>query len=151
MRVLGVDPASRACGLAMVQDGELMSKATWKRDDKQTLRDALTDFYHFIDRFCSKKPDVVTVEKVSVSWNLNTIRLIAYFESVAMLWGGRHMADVVQMNPSTARKRVLSKGNATKEQAQAMLTAAFPKHVWATLDEVDATVLALAGGGWKVA
>lgn len=80
------------------------------------------------------------VEEVSVSHNMDTVRKIAYFESVCMLSCAMLKLPVLSVKTTSARKAVLGKGNLKKEQAHPMLEKLAGRGLMP--DEADALLFA---------
>lgn len=147
--MLGIDPASHVIGLAQVHDGELVWKSTWRRPKGVELHRSLWTFWDFL-RHAEElhkefvRPDLVVVEKVSVSWNVDTIRKIAYFEAMAMFWtAGEWNTQLVQASATTCRSR--AGVPRSKAEAFAAVQTMLPDVEWDSVDEADAYVCALAG------
>lgn len=152
MRALGVDPSSSATGIAFVDHDMpphdvLIHKETFTTDTKLTLEKNMNNLLVLLVDLGNTvwKPEIVIVEKVSVSWNVNTIRKIAYFEAVAMLAADHWSARLFQPQATKARNRVFGKGNMSKEACWDKVKEDWPRGNWKTMDETDAFVLALAG------
>lgn len=144
MIVAGIDPSSGTTGIAIVQDGRtLLTHTTFTADKAHTLSHNMWEFHKQLHKLAMLyKPRRFVVERVSVSWNVNTIRRIAYYEAMAMIVAERRRAEVVQMNVSQARKRVLGAGNATKADVTREMSLRWSVNL--TPDEADAALLALA-------
>jgi Holliday junction resolvasome RuvABC endonuclease subunit len=147
VRVLGVDPSSSVTGLCIVRDAKYESSFLWPTPQKDTKDDdqlahALLMFEVFLAGFCADKVDRVVIERVSVSWNVNTIRRIAYFESAALRYAARINAKVTLIQATSARRVVLGKGTLSKEACGDLVRQALKKPKL-SLDECDAYVLAM--------
>jgi len=149
---LGVDPSSSVTGLAVAIDDELTHTEVFRADPKIDIERNMAAFRDRLIQmwFEFGTVDIVVVEKVSVQWNVNTIRKIAYFEAVAMLRGADAGCAVIPVQATRARKTVLGSGGLSKEVCYGMMKEMFPHRVWlgpkeGGMDETDAAVLALAG------
>ncbi len=117
MNIIGIDSSSTKCGVCFVKDGEVTEVSLFKSNKKDDLGKRLYDWGEYLRRFKAKrKIDCVAVEKDSVNRNLQTIRMLSYFESTALYLAGQWGADTLQLAPSTARKHALGNGSLTKEQ-----------------------------------
>jgi Holliday junction resolvasome RuvABC endonuclease subunit len=140
----GVDPASGTTGIAFVDDNDnVVETAVFTANKKLPIASQMMLFHKMFTVLCKKhKPRIVVVEKVSVSWNLDTVRKIAYYEAIAMLVAEKHKATVLQINVGSARKKALGK-NMPKEAAAEVVREKYGQLL--SLDETDAIVCALAG------
>ena len=146
MIVLGVDPASTKTGLAVVDRGkadQLLYTEQFVLDRKATIDHNLSRFFKEVDRvICTVNVGHVVIERVHVSWNVNTIRKLAYFEAVAMLAAFDAGCVVEQLGVTTVRKKVFGSGKLKKEEAAELVRQRY--HSTLTDDETDAIALALA-------
>jgi Holliday junction resolvasome RuvABC endonuclease subunit len=85
----------------------------------------------------------VGIERVHVSWNVNTIRLLAYFEAIAMYAAEQMQCRVEQLAVTSARKRVLGSGKLSKAETAEKIKAMYTG-LSLTDDECDAILIALA-------
>lgn len=148
MRVLGVDPSSSTTGFSLLAEGELHWLSTWSSPEKANITQGLTSFREHLDQLGSLlRPDVVAVERLSVSWNLNTVRRICYVEGLALHWAAVSGCKIVHVNVSKARAGVFpGRGKLSKEQVYKIVTAEV-EWLWSGYkdgggDQVDAYVLA---------
>lgn len=163
MRVLGVDPSSSACGIAIVEIGPrggvdfshvgmfLPGDVSQKGDDKQvrTARaDSMARFGAHLDELhWESHVDVCIYEQVAMAQNTNTVRLLAYYEACVLLFAGTYGLPCYAITATSARARVLKKGNLSKEACKEPFVEKYGKHrSWAlaTDDEIDAAIIALA-------
>lgn len=159
MKVLGVDPSSSITGLAVAIDDAPVWSDVFRADPKALVHANLHAYLQHLDRLWAAhgRFDLVIVEKVSVTYNLNTVRKIAYFEAISMLKAVAEGADVRQVQATKARRLVLGKGTLSKEACYDLLmSGALRRSGWfwerpknsknaGGMDESDAIVLALAG------
>lgn len=128
---------------------EVLHVGTFESNPKLEIEKNMAMFERHLFSLSRVVPDVVVVEKVSVSWNVNTIRKIAYYEAVAMIYSHGQGADLQQVQATKARRIVLGKGNLSKEKCYDIVVEKYPRD-WAKpnkggMDETDAFVLAMAG------
>lgn len=159
MKVLGVDPSSTVTGLAVAVDDAPIWSDVFRTDPKKTVDTNLWAFISHLGTLWQMHGtfDLVVVEKVSVQWNVNTIRKIAYFEAASMIKAAAEGAKVQQVQATKARRLVLGKGTLSKEACYDLLMSdestksgwfwQRPKNAKSDggMDETDAVVLALAG------
>jgi Holliday junction resolvasome RuvABC endonuclease subunit len=155
LNVLGIDPASGQAGLCLVstETDTVLAHETnvaFKpaKDDipELTMSRSLDSWEQRIEALMLKhRIDLVVVEKVSVSWNLDTVRKIAYFEAAAMLAARRAGVPAIMVQVTSARLHALGSGKLKKEQCSEMVREMHPEVDWQSDDETDAYVLAKAG------
>lgn len=144
MKILGVDPSSSVTGIAVLDAKDLSFEThTFKADHNKELQDNMNDCLFMLENLC-RKPYAVGIEKVSVSWNVNTIRKISYYEALGLLHAANTKASAHQLQATKARRIVLSKGTLSKEDSFKEVISRFPDHEFANMDEADALVIALA-------
>lgn len=116
MNIIGIDSSSTKSGISFVKDGKVTEVHLFQSNKKDDLGKRLYDWGEFLRSVKAKrKVNLVAVEKDSVNRNLNTVRMLSYFESIALLKAGEWDADTLLLAPSTARKHALGKGNIKKE------------------------------------
>lgn len=148
--IISIDPSSTCTGVAFLKNGEVQEFAHWNKNKKASLNANLYDYSLFLRRFRAKrKIDIVASEEVSHSRNVNTIRKIAYFESIGLLLAGEWKAKIMLFKPASHRKLALGNGNFTKEFCYNKLskTYRFSAYDAGGNDESDAVSVGLAA--WK--
>lgn len=144
MKIIGVDPSSSSSGVAIMTDDIVKKAFTWERNLKLTLELDMLLFHRELVNFMKYETDLMVVEKVSVQWNVNTIRRIAYYEAAAMMAAAHYGCRCISVQATKARRLVFGKGNLSKEASAELVRERYPKRTL-TLDECDAVVLGLAG------
>jgi len=142
---MGVDPASYVTGLAVINDGFLVHAEAWRRDRKAELEENLFSLSSLVNNVCHEHDvEQVCIERVSVSYSMKTVRLIAYFEAAAAIGASLCGIPCTWMTPSEARKLATGFGG-NKEQALewAKLTLK-GQSVDMVEDELEAFVMARA-------
>lgn len=149
---MGIDPASRTTGIAVVKNGKLVVTHVFDTHLKagytdNQLAEALDDLRLCVeDHRIAYNPEIVVTELVASTRNMDTVRLLAYFEGAAM--SGSFVSEegpiIHRERVTRARKQVLGKGSLNKEEAAALVRKRFQSPDL-TLDETDACVLALYG------
>ena len=162
MRVVGIDPASGRCGVAVVDfvderhekpefvdvfafDSAVKDKAAGARARSMQL-------------FAQRLRQIESVNLVMIgcsnafTGNTRTVRLIAYYEAVALLWAAEIYAEVILLGDGTARRIVLGSGGIAKADVYDVFMEIYgndwpwgEKGAKGTDDKIDAGVFALAG------
>lgn len=145
MIVMGVDPSSGKSGLAVWDGQKVIHSELWIADKKKPLASNIAAFALRVESVIGKhRVNKVMIEKVSVSWNVNTIRKIAYFESAAMLSASMNSVPSELINVTSARKKVLGNGGLSKVESNTMIRDMLKDQLLGP-DECDAILLAMAG------
>jgi len=147
MNVLSVDPSSSTSGIALFINSELRMVAHHNSNKKLSLDKRLIEFGAFLRSIRGKsKLDYVSILKATHQRNTNTIRMIAFFEAVAMMKCAEWGATLYHINDSSARKLGLGKGNLTKEECYNKVVGIhkLSKFSDGGSDESDAVVCGLA-------
>ena len=148
MRVLGVDPGSRAAGWALVifetsarleewgvlrppSGLPLTRRLLW-------LRDALGDV---IER---TRPDVASVERVFSGVNPQSLITLGEARGVLLIALAERGVSIAEITPAEVKRAVTGAGGAEKEQVRRMVTALLGHRL--PLDAADAAAAALAHG-----
>jgi len=145
VRTMGIDPSSTKIGIAVVEDGRVLHYETLLGVRKDTsLARSLSEVQSEVAKLCRLwKPERIAIEQVSVTFNMNSVRKIAYFEAACMMGAAtRTKTDVRSMKTTSARKQGLGNGGLSKEQAVTRVREMFSDDI--SGDEADAIVLALA-------
>jgi len=148
--VLGIDPgtlivgygavAQTAAGLRLVAAGELRQPST--RAVPERLAGLRADLDELLQRL---DPDVVVVEEAFANKNIQSALRIGEGRGVVLSSAAAIGAEVVQLSPASARKRVVGNGAADKTQVAKMVAAILGvEKIPGTLDVSDALALALA-------
>ena len=148
--VLGIDPgtlvvgygavAQTAAGLRIVAAGELRQPASLAVPQRLAgLRADLDELLQRID------PDVVVVEEAFAHKNIQSALRIGEGRGVVLSSAAAIGAEITQLSPASARKRVVGNGAADKTQVARMVAAILGvDEIPGTLDVSDALALALA-------
>lgn len=148
--MLGVDPASSLAGFAVADAEDLVALSHWKPVGKGSKNDHLLDFFtvcgSMMDAF---KPDIVGYEQVQSSRNMNTVRVLARWESAVIIQARARRIVVQPVRVKQAREVVFSDGAIEKEEVLRRLRVRYPDLGWLKsnsggLDQADAGVVALA-------
>jgi Holliday junction resolvasome RuvABC endonuclease subunit len=162
LNVLGIDPSSTLCGVALIRDGnELYNTWTWKKDKSKSGAQNIYNYFVWLtsqietlqlDR--DTRPDIACVEFLSVERNATTARKVSHFQAASVLACKSTGLLVIEGRVSSARKEAFGEGwgNVKKEVAHEEIKKMYPNHKFKGVksggfDETDAVVLALAGPG----
>lgn len=148
MRVMGIDPGSKACGYGIVeQDGtELRFIESGAIRPKASL--PIHKRLHQISESISLKieqflPACMSIEKVFVAKNSKSaLHLGQARGAVLALVGGREM-DVYEYSSTTVKKSVTGNGRASKENVQKIVSIMLGKGIFESPDESDAIAVAI--------
>ncbi len=148
MRVLGVDPGSRAAGWAVVEFGaktslgaagvlrppaspDFAARLLW-------LRDAFEEVLR------RERPDVAAVERVFSGVNPQSLITLGEARGVLLLTLAACGVPLVEITPAEIKRAVAGTGAAEKEQVRRMVTALLGRRL--PLDAADAAAAALTHG-----
>jgi crossover junction endodeoxyribonuclease RuvC len=152
VRILGVDPGSRATGWAIVAfDGPpvlivsgVLRPPTSLPFEKRllVLHEGLLEV---IDR---ERPDAAAIERVFAGVNPQSIITLGEARGVLLLALAGRSLDVGELTPAEVKRAVTGTGNAEKEQVRRMVAALLPdvRRRALPLDAADAAAVALAHG-----
>lgn len=153
MRVLGIDPSSSCCGVAVVEDGNLLVVDAWHRPTHGSAPEKLWIYYSWLRSYVAiSKIDMACVEYLSVERNALATRLVSHYQAASVLACKEYGIVVVEARVTSARKAALGAGNIPKDLCFDRIRKMFPNIDFGTkgktngsMDKSDATVLALAG------
>lgn len=147
-RVLGIDPASKNAGLAVVEGEKLLYSYQLviprRGTESEELAKALYFFWEAINTNVGVwEPTLIVVEHTSYPRNLTTTKLLTYFEAMALLVAAENNCLIERVRTKQARKTVL--GSGTFEKAD-IVTEMYNRYgEWFGPDEAEAIVFALYG------
>lgn len=147
-RVLGIDPASKNAGLAVVEGDKLLYSCQLviprKNTDSETLASALEFFWNAITDLANEyQPTLIVVEHTSYPRNMTTTKLLTYFEAMALLIAAQKKCLVERVRTKQARKEVFGTGAFEKTEIVQEMNRRYD--VWLGPDEAEAVVFALYG------
>ena len=148
--ILGIDPgtlvvgygavAETAAGPKLVAAGELRQPSSLSVPER--LAGLRADLDELLERL---EPDVVVVEQAFASKNIQSALRIGEGRGVVLASAAAIGAEVTQLAPASAKRRVVGNGAADKAQVAKMVaTILGVKEIPGTLDVSDALALALA-------
>lgn len=150
LRIVGVDPSSSVCGVALVEDGRLLRTDAWKRPKRGSAPERLLDCYLWMVAWILVyRPDMAVIEFLSVERNAKTTRVVSHYQAACTLACKATGLIVIEARVSSARAAALGNGSLSKEDAFKLIREMFPDHDFgrddARFDRADATVLGVAG------
>lgn len=139
---LAVDSSSTCSGVVLFKDKTPVSIQHHVSDKKKPLNERLLAFGKFLQSVKAKnKLECVIYELDSVRQNMNTIRMLSYFEGVCLYKAAEWNTPAKFYRPSTARKLGLGNGSLSKQDAYDIIIKTYPVK---NDDESDAIVLGKA-------
>jgi Holliday junction resolvasome RuvABC endonuclease subunit len=147
--ILGLDTSSTKSGIALIDEKKnLLKLDLWKKNKKASMYENLVEWQSYVEAFFPV--DLVVIEKVSKSRNLNTVRLLAYHEAAVLISAQKWNIEILHISPMTARKQGLNNGKLKKEAVFSMITRKYKDQEFLEFDkggndQTDAVCLSLAG------
>jgi crossover junction endodeoxyribonuclease RuvC len=148
VRILGVDPGSRAAGWALVTFGRTpaLEAAGVLRPPAgldfagrlRFLRDGLAAIVR------ERRPDAASVERVYAGINPQSLITLGEARGVLLLALAEAGVPIAEVTPAEVKRAVTGTGAAGKEQVRRMVTALLGRRL--PLDASDAAAAALAHG-----
>ena len=149
MFVLGIDPGVSRCGygLATQTGGRSVAKAIGviETPPDQALATRLATLQVELGRlFDEFHPDVLAIERVLFSVNVQTAMSVGQASGLAMAEAGQRGIPVVEYSPNQIKLAVAGHGNAAKDEVQRMVQITFRlTSVPQPADAADAAAVAL--------
>jgi crossover junction endodeoxyribonuclease RuvC len=155
MRILGIDPGSRATGYGVIErDGSTERAVTYgvvrlsgDKDHPERLKQIYADLSTLIERHA---PEVLAIEMPVYGQNPQSMLKLGRAQAAAMLAGLNAGLSVAQYTPKEVKKSVTGNGNASKKQVQYMVESILDlgdEDQALTHDASDALAIALCHGG----
>lgn len=154
MRVLGIDPGTRACGWGLVDGGGRrlahVAHGVVRLDGE--LHDRLAELFGALEEVIAEyRPELVAVEGVFTQKNARSALVLGHARGVALLAAARAALPVAEYPPATVKKTVVGTGRAEKHQVQKMVSALLRVPAPPAFDASDALAIAIChlhhGGG----
>jgi crossover junction endodeoxyribonuclease RuvC len=152
VRILGVDPGSRATGWAVVAfEGSpaLVAAGVIRPLTSLPFEKRLQALYEGLQAVIDREnPDAAAIERVFAGINPQSLITLGEARGVLLLaLAGRSLA-IGELTPAEVKRAVTGSGNAEKEQVRRMVAALLPggKRRALALDAADAAAVALAHG-----
>src|SRR5713226_4580632 len=127
VRVLAIDPGTRAMGVALLESGELIYHGVKTirsgRSPHEKLKEGRKIVLRLIKDF---KPNVMVVEKTFFANNRNSALLNVFADEILIV-GKRKRLKVLAFAPSAVKKAVCGNGWAKKDEVARAVVAKFPE------------------------
>ncbi len=126
MRILGIDPGLRVTGFGVIgRDGQRLQYVTSgcvkTRDSGEMAERLRTILEGLAQVIATHRPELVAIEKVFVNVNPHSSLLLGQARGAAMCAAVLANLPVSEYTPGQVKQAVVGKGNARKEQVQAMV------------------------------
>lgn len=148
MRILGIDPGSRATGYGVVeeQNGRLRficcGVIRTKSGDSLPVR-LLAIYEGLCEVIASQRPDVAAVEDVFVSVNPRSALKLGQARGAAVIAAMSHKLPVFEYSAKHVKLGVVGYGQAGKEQVQHMIRVLLNLSSSPSSDAADALAIAI--------
>src|SRR5216684_2547990 len=127
VRVLAIDPGTRAMGVALLENGDLIyhgvKTISRGRSPHEKLREGRKIVLRLIKDF---KPEVMVVEKTFFANNRNSALLNVFADEILIV-GKRKGLKVLAFAPSAVKKTVCGNGWAKKDEVARAVAARYPE------------------------
>ncbi len=148
MRVLGLDPGSRACGWGVVESRGrelvLVEAGTIRPPARGEFAQRLLFIYqHLAELIARTAPAEAAVEGVFSAGNLRSALLLGHARGVALLAAAEAGLSVYEYPPAQVKKALVGVGRADKEQVRAMVARLLGRGGRMGLDTSDALAVAI--------
>lgn len=147
MKILGVDPGSRAAGWALVDftASPRLAAAGVLRPPAGELAGRLLWLFREMGAVLEReRPDRAAVERVFSGANPQSLITLGEARGVLLLALAAAGVPAAEITPAEIKKSVAGSGNAEKEQVRRMVTSLLGRRL--ALDAADAAAAALAHG-----
>ena len=126
MRVLGVDPGTRATGYGLIEleagRTRLLECGVIRPGSAETLPKRLVVIYDGLSGLIERlEPSCVAVEGVFIGRNARTAMVLGHARGVIVLAAARRGVEVEEYPPREVKKVVVGTGSATKDQVAFMV------------------------------
>jgi len=125
VRVLGIDPGSRACGFGVVEEvaGTLrVLDVGCIRNSNEPLPKRLGRILHELEVVILRNaPTTMAIEKVFMARNPQSALTLGHARGAAICAGVRHDLEIAEYAATEIKKALVGKGHASKEQVQHMV------------------------------
>ena len=125
--ILAIDPGTRAMGVALVENGDLIYHGVRTIRKQQSPRDTLDRGRKVVLRLIRDfRPDVLAFEKTFFANNRNAALLNVFADEIKAI-GQRKGLRVLAFAPSTIKKAVCGNGRASKREVAQAVVARYPE------------------------
>ncbi len=148
MKILGVDPGSRAAGWAVVDFAPspvLVDAGVLRPPRTGTFAERLSFLHGALARIIAQgRPDAAAVERVFSGVNPQSLIALGEARGVLLLALVQAGIPTAEVTPAEIKRAVAGSGGAEKEQVRRMVGALLGRHL--ALDAADAAAAALTHG-----
>jgi crossover junction endodeoxyribonuclease RuvC len=148
MKILGVDPGSRAAGWAVVDFGVrpvLVAAGVLRPPLAGTFASRLAFLHAALGEVIAREtPDAAAVERVFSGVNPQSLITLGEARGVLLLALAQRGIPTAEVTPAEIKRSVAGSGTAEKEQVRRMVAALLGRRL--ALDAADAAAAALAHG-----
>ncbi len=148
MKILGVDPGSRAAGWAVVDftaAPRLVAAGVIRPPASLPFTERLAHLHRALTEIAAREaPQAAVVEKVFAGVNAQSLIALGEARGVLLLALAQTGLSPAEITPAEIKRAVAGTGAAEKEQVRRMVTALLGKRL--ALDAADAAAAALAHG-----
>ena len=148
MKILGIDPGSRAAGYGIVDFSEgrlnFVCCGVIRVNTKQPFPERLLEIHRGISEVIDKhQPDLAAVEEVFMAKNPNSALKLGHARGVLILAAVQQKLSPAEYTPRQIKQAVAGYGNADKSQIQHMVKAILSLAKSPSHDAADALAVAI--------
>lgn len=147
VRVLGIDPGSRACGYGVVEEiaGSLrVLEAGCIRNNNEPLPQRLGKILHELEAVIQRTDaTIMAIEKVFMARNPQSALTLGHARGAAICAGVRHNLEIAEYAATEIKKTLVGRGHADKEQVQHMVKVILDYPGTLSMDTSDALACAI--------
>lgn len=146
MRIIGIDPGSRATGYGLIDgdDETLVAEGVVRLDGNDDHPDRLKQIYNRLTTLIADHdPDAFSIEMPVYGKNPQSMLKLGRAQAAAMMAGLNAELPVAQYTPKEIKKSVTGNGNASKDQVRFMIKSILTLDEAPTHDAADALATAL--------
>lgn len=150
MRIVGVDPGTRATGYGFIESSggrtKILEVGTIEPKKTDLLKNRIHKIHIILDQLIQQyKPEVLVLEKLYAHYkHPATAAIIGHVRGVICLLSAKENLELVEYSVKRIRKAVTGNGNASKVQTRRVVAHVFSiDEEKLTLDASDALALGL--------
>lgn len=148
MRVIGIDPGSRACGYGVIENNgnefKYIDSGSIVPPKDCELPERLEIIYSNLIGIISKyNPAIMSIEEVFFAKNPKSAIKLGQARGVAVLAAATKKLEVNEYSPTQIKLAITGKGRANKSEIQKMLTYILGIKEFESLDQSDALAIAI--------
>lgn len=126
MKIIGIDPGTGILGFGVISvDGQkptLITAGVIRTPAHTPLDERLEEIYDgLMEIIAETKPDIMSIEKLFFSRNVNTAMSVSHARGVAMLAGRKGGLQFAEYTPMQIKQTITGYGKADKKQVQEMV------------------------------